>query len=150
MALAIKRKRSSGIIAFFDFLLGLGIAFCFIMSRYLANGGSGFDYNAIIQTASQFWLTRDWKQASIWAEVLAFGAPAVFSLLSLFLSKVARWSNVLTIVGFSFSILYSLAICAYGVQLFNFSSGPATYLSICLILALVGFLFSFINLEKSK
>lgn len=150
MALDIKRKRSSIVIAIFDFLLGLGIAFCFIMSKYFLGGGEGFDFNAIIQTASNYWNTLDWKQASTWAEILAFGAPCVFSLLSLLLSRAARWSNILTVVGFSFTIIYSLATCAYGVQLFDFSSGQATYLSTGLIIALVGFVFSFVNLEKSK
>jgi len=147
----IKLKKTSIAISLINFILGLGVVFGYFSILYFETHYA-YTVDAFIESFNLFLGAFDYTSGSQDLLMLAIFAPLGLSILGLF-GRLGRFVNILSFGGFFFSLCYFALIRIFaGVTLFPaFDVGPGNiWISLVLIMLILGTFFSLINVEKSK
>ena len=147
----IKLKKTSIAISLINFILSLGVVFGYFSVLYFETHYA-YTVDAFIQSFNLFLGAFDYTSGSQDLLMLAVFAPLALSILGLF-GRLGRFVNILSFGGFFFSLCYFALIRIFaGEKLFPaFDLGPGyIWISIMLIILILGTFFSLINVEKSK
>jgi hypothetical protein len=155
MAYIPREKKINLGIAAFNLLAGLSVLALFFFCNYIGQSGtSTIDWNAYVASISPFFSSLNFASGSTYVTFILYFLPVLFSLLALILGRAGRLFNVLAFSSFLVTavgtMMTSYLAGTSKSAIFNFTTLYDTYYSTLIIVALVGLVTTFINLEKSK
>ncbi len=149
----LKKKKASLIISFIQLVLAILIFVLYFASIFKTSyPNESLFSNSYYNFILDYFRNLNYQITYSYLVILTFVLPLIFAIFGLF-GKLIRTFNILTLIGFSFSIIGYIGLNSFTSDsnaFLNFTSMSTSLFSSTFLAALCGFIFAFINLEKSK
>ena len=147
----LKKKKASLIISFIQLVLAILIFVLYFASIFKTSyPNESLFSNSYYNFILDYFRNLNYQITYSYLVILTFVLPLIFAIFGLF-GKLIRTFNILTLIGFSFSIIGYIGLNSFTSDsnaFLNFTSMSTSLFSSTFLAALCGFIFAFINLES--
>ncbi|MBO8414448.1 MAG: hypothetical protein IAC78_03130 [Firmicutes bacterium] len=155
--MVVKRKKASIALSIFTLLFTCIAVFSYLVFTYTMRTVPSSNYSSVFSADLFEYIKRFLSISSdhssvIYSNLLFTYIPLGLTFIGL-LGRFLRIANVFSIIGVSVNLLLILQeafLNSPDNKIFNFEYVSSTFLTIALIASMLAFIFSFINILKSK